>query len=159
MNKIFKQAVFFLSLLVVLIACKEGTQKQDKPVTAQENPHGKELFMKFYADSTVQTKYIVLNDDSTKVRVQTFHRNGVLSIEGVEFKGERIGEWLAYDDKGNMQSKANYVNGLAEGLKTVYYPNGQIRYQGMMKENKMIGVWRFFNAAGELLKEEDYDKK
>jgi len=63
--------------------------------------------------------------DSTKIRAR-----GHLSATGFSDLSKKIGEWVYYDESGNIQEKSEYVRGYAHGRVVQYYPNGQKKNMG-----------------------------
>lgn len=56
-----------------------------------------------------------------------YQDNGLISRIVNYSNGKLQGEYIDYDDKGNMIIKCNYLsNGLLDGIYLRYYPNGQI---------------------------------
>ena len=51
-----------------------------------------------------------------------------------------------------------FDKGLREGHTIVKHPNGTINYVGEYLHNEQIGIWKFYDEIGKLIKEEDYSK-
>ena len=74
--------------------------------------------------------------------------------KAIKFRGEqtkdslRTGRWFFYAENGNEQSTTEYINGKKDGLITVRYPNGNMRYTGFYTNDKESGEWRFYKEDG-----------
>jgi antitoxin component YwqK of YwqJK toxin-antitoxin module len=86
-----------------------------------------------------------------------YHQNGVVSMKGEAVHGERDGEWMVWDENKKIVTIGHYIAGKEEGLKTVWYPNGAKRYEGIISNDKRVGVWKFFKEDGTILDEKNYD--
>lgn len=62
----------------------------------------------------------------------------------------RAGEFVWYDTSGAVNHRCNYVNDKQNGPATHYFPNGQIRMAGNMKDDKFDGEWQGFYSSGKL---------
>jgi antitoxin component YwqK of YwqJK toxin-antitoxin module len=49
-----------------------------------------------------------------------------------------------------------YTAGKKDGHIVVRYPNDVVHYDGEYKMDGRVGLWRFYDEAGELVKQEDY---
>jgi len=105
----------------------------------------------------------------------------------VFFKNHKIWEIIDYDNgeisniniwnrdskhlvvNGNGTAKLFYENGNLKGIVTFKnckqdgkffncYENGNIHISGEYKEDTFVGIWKFYNIDGSLLKETDYSK-
>ncbi len=86
-----------------------------------------------------------------------YYENGQKETEGCYTeKLERQGKWTAWFESGKIWSECEYKNGLKEGKSSVYYENGQKRYEGNYQNDTTIGLWKFWNESGTLLKEMNY---
>ncbi|MEO9532377.1 MAG: hypothetical protein ABJG68_08400 [Crocinitomicaceae bacterium] len=84
--------------------------------------------------------------------------SGKLKIEGkTNAKGNRDGLWISYYEDGTKWSESYYDDGNKEGHSLAFFPNGQIRYVGEYKNDKKIGVWKFYAEDGELITEETFE--
>jgi len=62
-----------------------------------------------------------------------------------------------YAEDGRKLSELTYVNGVRDGLKTSYYPNGQVYAQGRYVAGREDGPWTVWSAEGRKLQEFDMD--
>lgn len=68
----------------------------------------------------------------------------------------RDGKWVMLSETGKELSVTYFNKGSREGHSIVKYPNGTIHYVGEYKNNKMIGIWKFYDEKGNLKEEKDY---
>ena len=82
----------------------------------------------------------------------------VLKSDGVTKHGEY--KITSYTPPFRNVVRGNYLNGKREGLWIEKYDQsgGQIRIKGDYKDDKEIGIWKYYNSKGELLQEFDFDK-
>jgi antitoxin component YwqK of YwqJK toxin-antitoxin module len=73
-------------------------------------------------------------------------------------KGIRDGKWVLLSPLGKEMSITFFDKGLREGHTIVKHPNGTINYVGEYLHNEQIGIWKFYDETGKLIKEEDYSK-
>ncbi|WP_109832779.1 toxin-antitoxin system YwqK family antitoxin [Reichenbachiella versicolor] len=83
-----------------------------------------------------------------QVKAKLYHRNGELKSEN-----QRTGLNKEWDDKGNLIAEYQLVDGVEEGLKTLYHSNGQIKMKGIMKDGKHSGDWKAYHPNGEMMSE------
>ncbi len=65
----------------------------------------------------------------------------------------------AFNSKGVIISTSEYSNGMKNGIHQVFYSNGVPHYTGEHRNDTMVGVWRFRDENGVIVKEVDYDQK
>ncbi len=153
-----KKILFHVLLLVfIAFSCTEGDKSKNNKTTS--DGFGEEVVMKMYPDSTKMITYRVHQQDSTRILRSYYHKNGKLYKQGVTLKGNKEGEWKAWNENGNLLTTGNYKNDLDHGYKIVYHKNGNKYYDGYFKNGVRVGKWKFYNQAGEYDKEIDYDKK
>ena len=69
---------------------------------------------------------------------------------------KREGKWVYYSKKGEELSITYFKNGLREGHTIVKRPNGSLNFVGEYREDKMIGIWKFYDEKGNVKREKDY---
>ena len=84
--------------------------------------------------------------DGQTVVEKTFHRDGTKA--SVKRYNGINQEW---DKDGNILAEYSLVNGIEDGMKTIYYSNGQVRMKGMMDEGNYSGEWVAYYAEGDLM--------
>lgn len=102
-------------------------------------------------------KVVGVYKDELKIAEIKYYENGKKELEGFyNEKLERNGKWIYWFENGKIWSECEYKNGIKEGKSTVFFENGQKRYEGNYKNDSTIGVWKFWNEKGELVKEINY---
>ena len=77
------------------------------------------------------------------------------SYTGELYNGVPDGNGKAvYTDRSVYTGK--FKDGLRTGEAKIYFPNGQLRYEGSYEKNEEVGHWKFYNEQGKLVKEKDY---
>ena len=108
-----------------------------------------------FPDGTVKVEqhYTVSGSDTISVDLLEYHPDGALKMRGpLDDEGKRHGMWEAFYPDSTLWSKGNYTHGLADGSRTVWYPNGQKRFEGEYLKGKEVGLWKFWDEQGKLLK-------
>lgn len=120
-------------------------------------------------NSETETEKISLSDQIPETSVVTEetslagdyienYPNGKLKMEGkLNVNGNRDGLWISYYENGTKWSESYYDDGSREGHSLSFFPSGQTRYIGEYKNDKKIGVWKFYDEDGELFKEETFE--
>jgi antitoxin component YwqK of YwqJK toxin-antitoxin module len=86
----------------------------------------------------------------------TFHANGQLRARPTYDQGRLTGEEVIYDDQGRMTTRKHWVSGRENGLREVVLPHGR-RVVQFVKDDKLAGEHREFDAQGRLLVEGQYE--
>ena len=101
--------------------------------------------------------YLEDGDKKIKTSEEKFYDNGTMEYSGsFDSDGKRQGEWKYYYQDGTLWSLGNYEHGLKTGAKLVYWPDGQVRYEGFFANDQKSGHWKFYNLDGSLLQEMDF---
>ncbi|QKJ97643.1 MAG: hypothetical protein HND39_15925 [Ignavibacteriota bacterium] len=56
-----------------------------------------------------------------------------------------------------LNLEGNFVNDLPEGLWLWKYPDGKKKEEGIFTKGKRTGVWNFYDDAGNMTLEKNYD--
>ncbi len=72
--------------------------------------------------------------------------------------GAKQGLWITTDTIANIYI-TKYQNGVRDGKFKAFHSNGKIKSIGKYKDDKRIGVWKFYFDNGFLYKELKFDKK
>ena len=119
--------------------------------------HGKEVgtFTFYCEDCKDQPALIkVFDQNSTKATLTYFEKNGKKSSEGVMDGRERIGEWLYYHKDGStVMTRESYTEGVLDGQKITYYPDGTKTEVLTYKSGIPQGANLYYSPAGVLIKE------
>ncbi|MEL6813012.1 MAG: hypothetical protein AAFP76_16935 [Bacteroidota bacterium] len=122
--------------------------------------HGKEVgTFKFYCDDC-KTQPMVVKEFSSKdntAAVKYFTKKGKLVSEGKMKGKDRIGEWVYYPEKSKaVMTREFYVAGKLDGVKTTYYPNGQVTEELNYTNGQRQGANNYYSLEGVLLKKLQY---
>ena len=60
---------------------------------------------------------------------------------------------------GRLKLVKHYKNGFVHGKIIYYWDNGQIRLTGQYENMRRIGIWKTYETNGDLICEQNYDKK
>ncbi len=144
-----KTLLRFATLMIIVTACSSAGKIKEEVV--KEFNDGKPQQVNFYQ---------VKGDTQILLREKTFYKNGQIRSDGEFSEGKkRTGKWVFWYKDGTKWSEGSFENGLENGLKTSYYPNGIKRFEGMTKNGKRTGMWVFYDEDGSVVLELDYDKK
>ena len=88
---------------------------------------------------------------------ESFHENGQL-ISRTVYHGEQRadGEYLAYDDRGNLSSRSHLKDGQLHGLWEVFHASGAIFQRVNYVHDRPVGRFEQWDQHGRLVKEEDW---
>ncbi|HUB61467.1 MAG TPA: TonB family protein [Puia sp.] len=70
----------------------------------------------------------------------------------------RAGTFTWYDSTGAPEHSETFVNNKENGVETRYYPNGQIRTIGKMKDDQLEGDWIGYYPSGKVSAKVTYKK-
>lgn len=87
---------------------------------------------------------------------QWFYPNGNLLIVENYDNGELDGEYIEYDEEGNILTKGQYVIGEEDGPWT--YRNGGMVEKGSYYDGMRQGTWKLWYANGKLASEIEFDQ-
>ena len=97
--------------------------------------------------------------DNKELSKETFYyKNKILQEDGEYKHGERDGKWIYYYPSGKVWSEGYFRNGKSDGKRLTYFPNGKLRYEAHYKEGQWVGIWKFYDETGRLIKSVDYSK-
>ena len=122
--------------------------------------HGKEVGdFKFYHKksgkhpSTIKT----FNPDNQIAIVKHYTSAGKLISEGKMDGRKLIGKWVYYHKNAKtILSEEFYKEGLLEGKRETFYPNGVLAEQEYYKDGKLDGPRKVYSEEGKLLKHFHY---
>ena len=80
-------------------------------------------------------------------------KSGVFIAEESYKNGSLHGKRICFDSRGKIISKEKFKKG--KGKVKVFYPNGKIRYEGLViNNNERFGSWLFYHSNGRKKAEE-----
>ena len=126
--------IYIISLLLIAFACSEQEEKAPKKEKVENLIEIKDgIYKEFYPGK----KHIKITGP-------------------VGDNNAREGKWVFLAENGEEMSICFYENGKREGHSIVKYPTGAIHYVGEYHNDKMIGIWEFFDEKGKLATTKDY---
>jgi antitoxin component YwqK of YwqJK toxin-antitoxin module len=93
------------------------------------------------------------------IRETTWYPNKKIQMSGEFKEKKRDGKWIYYYKNGNVWSEGFFKDGKSDGKRTTHYENGKIFYEGYYQEDRRVGVWKFYDEKGTLVKSVDYNKE
>lgn len=66
-------------------------------------------------------------------------------------------ECRVYYTGGQLMKQINYHKGKRHGKSTIYYRNGTKSMEMYYMQNEKVGVWKYWDNYGQLIKTENYD--
>lgn len=121
--------------------------------------HGKEVgLFKFYkldGKKSVLSATREFSADNDSIQVKFYSSKGKLISEGQMLGKAFVGKWVYYHNKTNgiMTVEHYNDNGLLDGEKLVYYPNGKLAEQSNYSDGKQNGISKIFSENGAVIKE------
>lgn len=115
-----------------------------------------------------------IEDNFTGQVIKKYKNGQVKSIENFK-NGKLNGEFKEFFEDGNLSQIATFKNGDMKNIKVFYengnlkfeqnlknrkgkyrgyYPNGQLESEGEVFQGDEIGLWKYYNKEGNLLKTE-----
>ena len=146
--EINKMKYFFsFFVLIILISCS-GSEEEENGVEIETTIN------EVVEDTTTTVAPDTLTKSGETVE---YHPNGAVKMRGkLNDNGMRHGLWISFYDNGIKWSEAYYIDGVLDGHSITFFPNGKVRYIGEYKNGDKTGTWKFYDEAGELVKEENY---
>jgi antitoxin component YwqK of YwqJK toxin-antitoxin module len=128
-------------------SCSSSTEQ-----TVLEKPKNLKVeILEFHENGKPKSQKLYSNENGIKViyGYEEFYPSGKTKITGLYNKShKRDGLWKSFYETGTPWSTGGYLSGIENGEKKVWYPDGQLRYEGEMKDGKPIGTWSFQDEKG-----------
>ena len=114
---------------------------------------------------------------------QYFYENGNLSMEGSIFDGQRQDSWTHYYENGSIKRRGKYLNNRMVGIWNYFYenqqggygslkaqafyedgkgtykefyPNGELKAEGLYIDGRSQGIWTFYHPTGQIEAKGEY---
>ena len=71
-------------------------------------------------------------------------------------KGLRHGTYTAYDTSGVQLYRRRFYKGT--GYEKFFYPDGTLWHEGQLQRGVKVGIWKYYDEKGQLVKEKDFGK-
>lgn len=123
--------------------------------------HGKESgLFKFYQEGLKQPAAIMEFDPaSDTVQAKFLTQKGKTISEGKMLDQQRTGLWTYYHkDSDKVMMTETYRNGILNGIKTTFYPNGRVAEEANYVDGQLHGSRKLFSEKGVVLEDLNYDK-
>lgn len=92
-----------------------------------------------------------------EVIASTIYEDGIKLYEGIiDEAGKKQGPWKLFDREGNLKAEGLYKDDLKIGLWRYYFVNGSLEQQGKYLAGRPDGVWEWYFPSGQTLREEEY---
>jgi len=134
---------------LLLWSCTDAEEKE-KTTTSKEKQTSENSEKPVNPDDLVEIKNNIYTEyyDVEKTRIK--------------FQGEqdsekrRHGKWVHYHPNGLEAGVTFYINGVRNGYSSVKRPNGAMYYHGEYKDDKPVGVWKYYDENGKFSYDHDY---
>jgi antitoxin component YwqK of YwqJK toxin-antitoxin module len=123
--------------------------------TGEYNKDGeKNGVWKNYTEDNILTSEEMYNKGKNSGITRNYDYKGILMEEFI-YKNDMLQEYKAYSKDGKViyQNKKAEKNNYDVAL---YYPNGNIKKEGHIKNGELDGKWRFYNINGFITRESNY---
>lgn len=126
-----------ICLLILAASCSTETKKKEPQKLETEN----------------------LNEYKDGIYTEFYPGRKKVKIKGAQDKNKvRDGQWVLLSDKGVQMSVTFFDKGKRTGITFVKHPNGTINYTGEYEDDKQVGIWKFHDEKGKLIRTEDYNQ-
>ncbi len=145
-----KKSLINLGLFLIVVLVSSCSAKEDNPIL--ERPKNLEIEVNEFHENgkpKSQELYYLMNGVKTIYGYEELYPSGEKKITGLYNEAhKRDGLWKSFYETGTPWSTGGYSSGIENGEKKVWYPNGELRYEGEMKEGKPSGRWIFWDEKG-----------
>lgn len=107
----------------------------------------------FHENGTVDLEYYINKDSLRHGQLKRYLPNSTLAEESHYTNGKQDGIRILYYENGNPESKATYVNGKLSGTKQVFYDTGELLIDSKYENSEIIGVFKKYYKNGKLQEE------
>lgn len=133
-------------LLLSMLSCRT----QNGRVVLEKFDNGKPKTERWFS---------IEHDDTLFSHEVQYHPDGQKKLEGaLTADGQRDSTWTAWREDGKLWSQTSYSNGKENGVSVAYYPNGQKYYEGRFVNGQRVGLWLFYDEAGQEVNRQDFGK-
>ena len=98
----------------------------------------------YYSTGEVQQVYVQSGDS---LRHVFFHKNGVISEEGLVVNGQKVGEWRRYYYSGELSTLFTYFEGVKEYVHRSFYKDGKSKSHGSVKNFRDYEYVSYYNSG------------
>jgi antitoxin component YwqK of YwqJK toxin-antitoxin module len=98
-------------------------------------------------------------DREGKIIASKMYAHDSVVAEGIiDENGRQQGNWLLYDDKGNVKAEGAYKDGKRIGAWKFFYPGKVLQQEGNYEKGLPTGAWKWYYKNGKPLRNETYVK-
>lgn len=109
----------------------------------------------YNTQGAVKSKVNFVNDQEQGLYT-SYHDNGEKKLVVNFTNGQKDGIQKMFYDNGQIGSEVNYVMGKREGVMTEWAYEGYKSSEVFYKNNYMVGIKKYFDADGNVIKTEEY---
>lgn len=107
----------------------------------------------------VKTKgqwYLKNSDQPHNGKFYDYFMNGKIQGEGTLKDGRVEGVRTVYYPNGNKRYFYTYTNGIENGASEEYFINGKLKQKGSFVDQKEVGLWQVYYSTGKLKRESNF---
>ncbi len=152
-----KNIIYLLLVLPIFLLGQENA-KWEVIVGAEkeELPQLNDTIIDYYK-GTKQVKKIKFHDGE-KLTIVEFRSNGKKSRSmGFPLDDLKYKTLTKFNEEEKIVLVASYDNGIVTGHFQKFHDNGNRMEVGFYNKMKKIGIWKYFDKDGKLIKEESFD--
>jgi antitoxin component YwqK of YwqJK toxin-antitoxin module len=146
MNFNRKIAAGLVVCLLAIVSCKDKSTSAEFETVTHKYDSGKPKNVQVYSSA-----------DSSKIGAKEFYDNGAVKVDMKYKDGKRNGPTYSYYKDGKPWSLNFFENDELQGPYQTWHENGQLYYDGQYDHNRKVGVWKFYDDKGGLIKTMDFD--
>lgn len=131
---------------IAIFSCKDEAASAEFETVTQTYESGKPKNVQVFSSA-----------DSSKIGAKELYDNGVVKVDMKYKDGKRNGPTYSYYKDGKPWSLNTFENDDLHGPYQTWHENGQLYYDGQYDHNRKVGVWKFYDDKGSLIKTMDFD--
>lgn len=102
----------------------------------------------------LQSSYILNRLDG---ELKEYYRDGNIKSISQYSLGKLHGKRENYFENGKISMVTHCIEDKLDGKKEKYYENGQLEMEGYYCKNNMVGVWKWYDKDGKILKVKEFE--
>jgi len=144
-----KKAVYLLLVFTYMLnGCHSATTPGNSNNNALATDTAKMQAIQQPADTTIKDGEVIKR-----------YPNGVIKEKSYYEAGRRHGECQSFYPNGKLWSDDYFTAGLIDGATVAYYDNGKRRYDGTCVKGRPVGIWRYYDYTGKLVRTKNFGNK
>ena len=149
----------FLMSLVLLSGCDSGFMSETVDYGDLIEREG--LYYKKFSDVPYTGKVTGEEQGSLKKGLRegewvTYNENGQIGLKLTYENGKKVGGWESFHENGQLHQKGNFKEGKIEGEYVTYYDNGQLEQKGTFKDQALEGEYIEYWSNGQIKSKGNY---